>query len=149
MSIENAKHEALRLARTCYDHLAGRLGVALFGALVKRAALCELDVIDRSQRKRRSALGAVSLGPRATEVFGDLGIDPGELRSAHRQFAPACLDWTETEPHLGGSLGAALCNAFLENDWCRHRPRLRAVTVTERGRHVLSEHFGIELGRGS
>jgi len=143
------KQQALRLARTCYDHLAGRLGVALFQALVERDALCELDRIDPSQRKRRSALGAVALGPRAAAVFGDLGIDLEELRSAHRQFAPACLDWTETEPHLGGSLGAALCCAFFENDWCRHRPRLRAVTLTDRGRHALRERFGIELDRGS
>jgi len=141
----SSKAEGLRLARTCYDHLAGQLGVALFGALVERQALCAMDAVDRTQKKRRSALGAITLGPKAKTVFGRLSIDTDELEMLHRQFAPACLDWTEHEPHLGGSLGAALCDAFLQNDWCRHRPRERAVVVTERGRRALRDHFGLSL----
>ncbi len=142
---ESAKAEGLRFARTCYDHLAGKLGVALFAALVDRKALCEVDVGDRAQKKRRSALGAVTLGPKAKHVFGPLGIDLDELQTLHRQFAPACLDWTETEPHLGGSLGAALCDAFFQNEWCRHRPRERTVIVTARGHQALRDQFGLVL----
>lgn len=104
-----------------------------------------MGVVDRTQKKRRSALGAITLGPKAKPVFSRLGIDLDELQTLHRQFAPACLDWTESEPHLGGSLGAALCDAFFNNEWCRHRPHERAVIVTERGRRALRDRFGLTV----
>src|SRR5262249_44221752 len=102
---ESSRLEALRQARTCYDHLAGRLGVSIFGALVERDALCEPDYVHHVGRKRRDGLGRVALGPRAEQVFVQLGLEPDALPST----AMACLDWTEDRPHLSGVLGAELC----------------------------------------
>src|SRR5207302_5208639 len=85
-------------ARTCYDHLAGRLGVAVFRTLVARDAV----------KAPKDVPGDVALGPHADVVFGKLGVKMDEVRQERRRFATACLDWTERQPHLGGALGAAL-----------------------------------------
>lgn len=142
---ESERANALRVARTCDDHLAGCLGAALFQALVRREALCDIGCISLSTTRRRSVLGAVALGPHAATIFGEFNIDVRELRNQNRQFAPACFDWTEAGSHLGASLGAALCNTFIDYGWCRHRPHTRAVVITESGRRALQERFGIEL----
>jgi hypothetical protein len=110
--------DALAEARTCYDHLAGRLGVALADALLARGA-----VVDHGD--------AFALGPRAEEVLELLGVDalprrrPGVLR---------CLDWSERRPHVAGGLGAAVCLHALEVGWVERLPTSRAVRVTPAGR---------------
>lgn len=125
--------DALRRARTCYDHLAGQLGVAVADALVARGALV-LD--DGSYRVTR----------RGDTVLEELGVDLGSARLQRRSFARVCLDWTERRPHLAGSLGAELAGAFLARDWLRRRPHDRALTVTESGRRALAAELGIEVG---
>ncbi len=134
----------IALARTCYDHLAGKLGVALFDGLVKRQAIQAPLRGARGRRKVRSGLGAVALGPRAEQVFSDLGIDLAGVREEKRQFATACLDWTEHRPHLGGALGAAIWSRFMEQGWVERRPGSRAVVLTPRGRRALAR-LGIRL----
>jgi len=99
----------MALARSCYDHLAGRLGVALFDALVKERALCDVRG-PAPARKVRGAYGPVQIGPSARRVFGRLGVDLDDVLSQHRQFATACSDWTETRAHLGGA-NAGCCGA--------------------------------------
>jgi DNA-binding transcriptional ArsR family regulator len=122
----------MREARSCYDHLAGRLGVALTDALVAR------DVL----RLQGEAFEVTSAG----EAFlHELGIETRVLRVQRRAFARACVDWTERRPHLAGSLGAALRACFLENAWVERAPADRSLGLTEAGRAALAARFGCEL----
>ena len=128
------KDEALRLARTCYDHLAGRLGVALTDAVV--------------------AGGFVALGEDGGEVtdagagfFSAFGVDPaGDERSRRRVVCRPCLDFTERRPHLAGRLGAALATRCFELGWVERIRDTRALAVKPCGHDGLRERFGIELG---
>jgi DNA-binding transcriptional ArsR family regulator len=138
---ESSRLAALRTARTCYDHLAGRLGVAVFEGLVNQRALCAITVPPPQGRRVRSGLGTVQLGPRADEVFPRLGV---ELEEA--PHAMACLDWTEARPHLSGALGAAVCTALLEQGWVLPRPQARALRLTDTGREGLRATLGVEPG---
>jgi DNA-binding transcriptional ArsR family regulator len=134
----------LAVARSCYDHLAGRLGVALFDALVRTRALRGVRG-PAPARKLRGAYGPVDLGPAARPVFGALGIDVDAVLSQHRQFATACSDWTETRAHLGGALGAALQERLVRERWVLRRGGTRVVRITDRGRDGLREQFGIDV----
>jgi DNA-binding transcriptional ArsR family regulator len=118
-------HQALREARSCYDHLAGRAGVALADVLVAHGALELAD-------------GAV-LVPVGAEVHyrEAFGIDLAALPS-RRPLVRACTDWTERRPHVAGALGAALLVSMLERGWLRRRPDGRALNVTAAGRAALS-----------
>lgn len=127
---------SLARARTCYDHLAGRLGVGLFDALVARRAVVQPDARYR---------GPLNLGPAGGAVFGDLGVDLEEVRKERRQFATACGDWSERRPHLGGALGAALWVRFMEQGWVAQKPGTRVVVVTERGRRAFQKRLGVGI----
>jgi DNA-binding transcriptional ArsR family regulator len=133
-----AKSSSLARARTCYDHLAGRLGVAIFDSLVARRA------IEQPAARYR---GPVELGPGGPAMFGQLGIDLDEVRRERRQFATACGDWTERRPHLGGALGAALWARSLERGWVAQKPGSRIVVITQSGRRSFHQHLGIRLDR--
>jgi DNA-binding transcriptional ArsR family regulator len=139
---ENTRMQALRTARTCYDHLAGRLGVAVFQALVAREALQDLQLSSLPPRKVRSGLGPVALGSAADRVFGQLGVEVERVSQTRRPLATACLDWTENRPHLAGALGAAVCSAFLQAGWVRRRADSRAVTLTQAGQSALAQLTG-------
>ena len=130
-----AKSAPIARARTCYDHLAGRLGVALFGAFVDRLAL----------RAQGSGRDDIELGPRAERVFGALGVDLIAVKAERRRLATACLDWTERRPHLGGALGAALWAELVTRGWITRRPGTRAVVVTAAGRRGLRRTLGVTL----
>ncbi|MFD5461135.1 transcriptional regulator, partial [Streptomyces olivaceus] len=112
----------------CYDHLAGRLGIALTDALTGRGLL---------RQDTGFALTDAGLG-----WFEAAGI---ALRpTGRRPLARACLDWTERRPHLAGVAGAALCRHALDTGWCVRIGSGRAVKVTEAGERALSELLGIE-----
>jgi DNA-binding transcriptional ArsR family regulator len=114
-------------ARTCYDHLAGKLGVQLLGGLMVQDALA-----------RPGSEGAIDLGPDAARVFERLGVDPSRAAQARRRrFAFACLDWTERRPHLGGALGAEVYRRFVEAGWVVPQTGTRAVLPTSGGRRAL------------
>jgi len=134
----------IALARSCYDHVAGRLGVALFRTLVERRALRDVAAQPRA-RKVRSGLGEVALGERAHDVFGALAIDLDAVAAQRRQFATACNDWTESRPHLGGALGAALQRRFLRANWLQRRGGTRALRITRVGREALRDRFAIDV----
>lgn len=120
---------ALREARTCYDHLAGRLGVAIADALAARGVI-ELSADG----------GAVT---EAGEAFlAGFGIAPASPRRG-RLFCRPCLDWSERRPHVAGVLGAALCTRCFELGWIRRRAGVRAVEVTPLGWQGLADRFGI------
>lgn len=114
-------------ARTCYDHIAGRLGVALFDQLVAAGALQEPPAADNSE---------VALGPGAAAAFAPLGVDLAAPLPRRRKAATTCLDWTERRPHLGGALGAAVLDSALRSGWVQ-RSGGRALTVTPAGRQHL------------
>ena len=121
--------EALRAARTCYDHLAGRFGVAVTEALVAR------DVLDIRD-------GSFALTDDGEVFLVNLGVDVAGARAHKRVFARACLDWSERRPHLAGALGAALADAALDQGWVRRRPNDRALRVTPKGAAELRELLG-------
>ncbi|WP_112664271.1 ArsR/SmtB family transcription factor [Microvirga flavescens] len=124
------KDTALRNARTCYDHLAGRLGIAVTDALTSRNYVVLSD----------SAGAVTEAGHR---FLCDMGIDlaePGHKRALCR----TCLDWSERRPHLAGRLGAALCTHMFERGWIERIKDTRALKVTALGKNELKEFFGIE-----
>jgi DNA-binding transcriptional ArsR family regulator len=125
-------------ARVCYDHLAGTLGVALYDALSATGAIIGPDDDGSSDSH-----GTVFLGSTAHDIFGRLGLDPSPT-CGRRKFAYACRDWTERRFHLGGALGAALCQRLIETAWIVPAAG-RAVTVTPLGHHRLRETLGIRL----
>jgi DNA-binding transcriptional ArsR family regulator len=121
-------------ARTCYDHLAGRLGVAVLKGLRRT------DAVRRPGRD-----GAIDIGTQGERIFARLGVDLSEAAAARRRFAYACVDWTEKEAHLGGALGAAVCAASLRREWVRRRRGTRAVVLTERGLRGFERVLGVSL----
>jgi len=122
--------EALRTARTCYDHLAGRLGVALADALAAR---------------RQIVLGADGgeVTRRGAGFLGEFGIDLAAIETRHRAFCRPCLDWSERRPHLAGAVGAALAARCFELGWIARQRDGRAVTILPAGEQGFAESFGI------
>ncbi|GHC22763.1 ArsR/SmtB family transcription factor [Streptomyces albogriseolus] len=119
---------AMARGRTCYDHLAGRLGIAVTDALTARGLL-------------RQDTG-FALTDAGLDWFGALGVNlDGRGR---RPLARACLDWTERRPHLAGAAGAALCRHLLERGWCVRIGSGRAVKVTGTGEQALTDLLGID-----
>lgn len=129
----------LARARTCYDHLAGRLGVGVFDALVSAEAL-----LPATEER-----GNVELGPNAEETFRRLGVDLSSAERPRRRFAYACPDWIERRPHLGGALGAALYARFSHVGWVRARPQTREVVLTHRGKRALESILGLKIDEAS
>lgn len=128
-----AKHgRAIHHARTCYDHLAGRLGVAITDALQHQRIIVAAD-----DAYRLTARG----GSRLTE----LGLDVAALRQHRRAFARPCLDWTERRPHLAGALGAGLAERLLELGWIRRARDGRAVQITRLGQRCLRDELAVNL----
>ena len=123
---EATRNELLREARTCYDHLAGRVGVALAGALERRG------VVERVN-------GDYALGRRAAEELAALGINLEALSALRRPLVRGCLDWSERELHVAGSLGAALTARLFELGCIVRRDATRSVAVTERGHELFGE----------
>jgi hypothetical protein len=122
-------------ARTCYDHLAGRLGVTVFKALVDRGAL----------RMPKEVPGDVGLGAQALRTFRMFGLDMDVVKQERRRFATACVDWTERQPHLGGALGAALWAEMVARGWIVRRPGTRAVVITTTGARGLKRTLGVNV----
>lgn len=130
-----APGQPIRIARFCYDHLAGRLGTAITGALVARGALSHDG-------------GAFAVTADGEDWFRSLGVEVAPLRHARRAFARACLDWTERTDHLAGALGAALAARLVELGWIERVRRSRVVTITPTGRRELRERLGVVVDAG-
>jgi DNA-binding transcriptional ArsR family regulator len=128
---ESEAGRALRFARTCYDHLAGALGVALTQRLVERELLAEA--------------GESYLVTAAGEDWlAGWGIDLGRLRQGRRAFARPCLDWSQRRPHLAGALGAAITGSLFERGWIAPSASSRAVRLTEAGRAGLRRELDLD-----
>ncbi|TDO62631.1 DNA-binding transcriptional ArsR family regulator [Kribbella sp. VKM Ac-2571] len=141
---QSTRAAALREARTCYDHLAGRLGVALLEGLVRRDALTRTDGGRGTERRPSDPLaqqlpdGPYALGPNATEVLTELGVDLAS-RPSRRPLLRFCVDWSEQRHHLSGQLGAAITEALLNRNWLHRRPNQRAVHLSDAGRRGLAQ----------
>ncbi len=124
--------EALRFARTCYDHLAGRVGVAIADGLIAGGHVILSD--DGGELTER--------GVRVLTQFGaDLRLRPG----SRRIFCRPCLDWSERRYHIAGHVGAEICRCCLDRGWLRRERDSRALGLTPTGRIGLAGAFGAEL----
>ena len=124
----------LRAARSCYDHMAGAIAVALHDQL-----LCSCWI-----RPARGS-SAYRLTPNGERAFAALGLDLDHARSQRRRFAYACLDWSERRPHLAGALGAALLNLALRRKWFLREFGSRGLSLTPLGRRELNARFGMAV----
>ncbi|MEV7342464.1 winged helix-turn-helix domain-containing protein [Streptomyces sp. NPDC093544] len=119
---------AMARGRTCYDHLAGRLGITLTDVLTSRGLL-----------RQDTGFALTDAGLRWFDSAG-ISLD----RAGRRPLARACLDWTERRPHLAGTAGAALCRHALEARWCVRIGSERAVKVTAEGERAFTDLLGVE-----
>ena len=126
------KDEALRRARTCYDHLAGRLGIAPADALTSQDHL----VLSES---------AGALTGKGQRFLCSFGIELEDEHRNRRAVCRTCLDWSERRPHLAGRLGSALCTRMFDLGWIERIKDSRALAITTEGRGGLRSTFGIEF----
>jgi DNA-binding transcriptional ArsR family regulator len=122
----------LRAARTCYDHIAGALGVSLHDRFTSLNWLS------------RDSGDAYDLTPQGAKAFESLGIGIDAARLLRRRFAYGCLDWSERRPHIGGALGAALLHLAQKRKWVIQDLDSRALTVTAAGRSEMLARFGLQ-----
>jgi DNA-binding transcriptional ArsR family regulator len=122
-------------SRTCYEHLAGEIGVAIYRGLRERDAV------------RPGPDGIVEYGPTAGETFEALGVGVEALKPGRQRLAFECLDSTERAPHLAGALGDALAGALIRRRWISRTPGDRMIELTPSGRQGLRDALGIELSR--
>jgi DNA-binding transcriptional ArsR family regulator len=127
---------SLRAARTCYDHLAGTIGVMLHDRLES------LGLLSPGGAARADSC---ELTPKGVKAFESLGVDVERARASRRRFAFSCLDWSERRAHLGGALGAAFLSVALKKQWFSPVRGNRALSVTTLGSRELAARFGIRL----
>jgi hypothetical protein len=144
---EGTRAARLRSARTCYDHVAGRLGVAVMGSLLNREALVGGDGRYEPLRDRHDSLSSpghdlhYELTDTGREFLTDIGV---EIPTGKRPLVRYCVDWTEQRHHLSGGLGRAVFDRFLSAGWVKRVPRGRTLTVTDDGRAALADAFDID-----
>ncbi|KQL34649.1 helix-turn-helix transcriptional regulator [Psychrobacillus sp. FJAT-21963] len=129
---QDLENKAIRSARTCYDHLAGALGVKLTQALIREGILCEEE-------------RCFTVTEKGKEFFTAFQIDLEEVKNKRRSFSHKCLDWSERRHHLAGALGNALLEKLLDLNWIQRLPKTRAIKVTPKGKNALKERFSIDL----
>ena len=119
-------------ARTCYDHLAGKLGVVLSEELIRQGYLNEIDQ-------------NYDLTKKGVKLANDWDIEIMSLKEKRRKFAYACRDWSERRFHIAGALGAAFADTFFARGWIKRLPDSRALRITYDGAKMLSHDFGIVI----
>lgn len=129
---QSSQMKLLQEARTCYDHLAGKLGVHLTESMVDSGYL----------QKEQNEYVVTSEG---VAFFTQFGLDLKNLKRKRRSFCHACLDWSERRHHLAGALGHGLLIHFLESEWITRVPTIRAIKVTEKGRKGFKQVFHIDV----
>jgi len=130
--VNHPDNSAIRYCRTCYDHLAGKVGVLLTEGMVKQNIIEFNDSVCHVTKKGIS-------------FFSKLEIDTVELKSKRRIFARPCLDWSERKYHLAGSLGAAFLNKMLSLDCFRKVKNSRVITITSKGQLTLYDMLKVSV----
>lgn len=118
----------VKYCRTCYDHLAGKIGVAVTDSLLKQKIIT-------------AGNGRFDISRKGSRWFMELGIDAAALQQERRSFLRPCLDWSERRPHIAGSLAASLLDKMLSGDWIRRTRGSRAIVITAKGKKYLHEYF--------
>jgi DNA-binding transcriptional ArsR family regulator len=145
---ESTRAAQLRAARTCYDHLAGRLGVEIMAAMIERGYLDGGDGHHHPELSRRDQVRGYGRDVGyALTAAGRRWLDEMEVVVPERKrtLVRYCVDWSEQRHHLAGLLGRSILDRFLSADWVRRRDRGRSVRVTPSGEAVLAESLGIRL----
>ena len=144
---QGTRAAALREARTCYDHVAGKLGVGIMAALLDKGYLVGGDGSydpETDESDVRAGFGHdvdYALTREGDEFLAEFGVQAPPRRRLIRY----CVDWSEQAHHLSGALGAALATRMFELEWVARLPRTRAVRLTDDGRAGLAEHFGVAV----
>jgi DNA-binding transcriptional ArsR family regulator len=144
---EGTKAARLRTARTCYDHIAGRLGVQVMASLLEREVLVGGDGRYDPDRDSHDALSSpgrdirYELTENGRAFLTGVGV---ELPTSKRPLVRYCVDWTEQRHHLSGALGRAVLDRFVSARWVKRTPRGRTLVITDDGRAALSDTFGID-----
>ena len=128
--LDDKDNSGIKHCRSCYDHLAGRVGVLITEAFLTQKII-ELD----KNLYRVSHHGA--------QFFSDFGISVDELKKNRRAFAKPCLDWSERKHHLAGSLGAALLDKLLQQDYVRKTQNSRVIVVTSKGQQCFYDKLKV------
>jgi len=118
----------IKYCRTCYDHLAGKIGVAITEQLLKQ----KIILVDEKQ---------YAITSKGTKWFMEMGISISKLECKRRVFARQCLDWSERRHHLAGALGAALLTKMFDSGWIRKTKGSRAIIITSKGQTQLYKKF--------
>jgi len=130
--VGNKDNAAIKYCRTCYDHLAGRVGVLITESLLKQKII-EINTSTYCITKKGNLF------------FSELEIDIDDLKKHRRIFAKPCLDWSERKHHLAGSLGAALLSKMLSLDYIRKTKSSRAIVITSKGQQNLYDRFKVSV----
>ncbi|MGA9857036.1 MAG: winged helix-turn-helix domain-containing protein [Solirubrobacteraceae bacterium] len=144
---EHTRARALRDARTCYDHVAGRLGVAIMRSLLTRDLITGGTGTFDPRTARSDRLSSYGrdidyrLTPAGTDFLANLGVTLPSGRRAIRY----CVDWSEQAHHLAGGLGRGLLDRLIDLDWVRRNPNSRAIDITDAGRTGLADTFAFDL----
>lgn len=125
------RDQAMRLARSCYDHLAGTLGVAIADAMIARG---QVELV-------RDGGAVTDAGIEFLEQFGVGDALEASQGRSRRPFCRPCLDWSERRPHLGGVLGKAISERCFERGWIKRMKGTRAIEITPRGQIGLRDTF--------
>ncbi|MBS1530106.1 MAG: winged helix-turn-helix transcriptional regulator [Bacteroidetes bacterium] len=136
---QESKIKPIAVARTCYDHVAGKLGVSIFKSLADQQAIIYYDNGNTDFSKQ------VELGINAGKIFGAFNVDLSAVDTTRRKYIYACLDWTEKQPHLAGAVGAAMCNAMMDKKWVVRNEEKRVLRVTDTGKRALREIIGLDF----
>lgn len=130
--VNNKDNTAIKYCRTCYDHLAGKVGVLITEALLIQKII-EINTNTYNVTKK------------GDQFFSELEINIDDLKKYRRTFAKPCLDWSERKHHLAGSLGAALLDKMLSLDYIRKTRNSRAIVITSKGQQHLYDRFKVSL----
>jgi DNA-binding transcriptional ArsR family regulator len=148
---DGTRAAALRRARTCYDHLAGMVGTAMFASMLSAGQVTGGDGHHHPDRTPTDTFAGhghdldYRLTKSGNEALAEIGVTlpaPGEDGTIGLRY---CVDWTEQRHHLSGAVGRALTGRMVELGWLRRAERTRAVHVTDLGRSELDVHFGLSL----
>ncbi|WP_079528010.1 ArsR/SmtB family transcription factor [Halobacillus hunanensis] len=129
---QSIQMKALKSGRTCYDHLAGELGVGLTESMLQEG------LIEKAEKE-------FIVSSKGERFFEEFGLDISKLRQKRRSFSRVCLDWSERQHHLAGALGNAIAAKLFEINWIEKHPSSRAVKVTERGHDGLQKYFNMKV----